>query len=80
MFAGYLAERVWVEADGVRLRGTVQGSGVEVDIRQGLTKPPQPQRYQHARRMERDELGSEMQGPGGRDPCVVLEIEEIGTG
>ena len=31
LFAGYLAERVWVEADGVRLKGTIQGSGVEAD-------------------------------------------------
>jgi hypothetical protein len=31
LFSGYLAERVWVEADGVRLRGTVQASGVEAD-------------------------------------------------
>lgn len=31
LFAGYLADRVWVEADGVRLRGTVQASGVEAD-------------------------------------------------
>jgi hypothetical protein len=31
LFGGYLAERVWVEADGVRLRGTVQASGVEAD-------------------------------------------------
>lgn len=31
LFTGYLAERVWVEADGTRLRGTVQASGVEVD-------------------------------------------------
>ena len=31
LFAGYLADRMWVEADGVRLRGTVQASGVEAD-------------------------------------------------
>lgn len=31
LFAGYLAERMWVEADGVRLKGIVQASGVEVD-------------------------------------------------
>ena len=31
LFSAYLAERVWVEADGVRLTGTVQASGVEAD-------------------------------------------------
>ncbi len=31
LFSGYLAERVWVEADGIRLKGIVQASGVEVD-------------------------------------------------
>ena len=31
LFAGYLAERMWVEVDGVRLKGVVQSSGVEVD-------------------------------------------------
>jgi hypothetical protein len=31
LFGGYLAERMWVEADGARLRGIVQASGVEVD-------------------------------------------------
>lgn len=31
LFARYLAERVWVEADGKRLAGTVQASGVETD-------------------------------------------------
>lgn len=31
LFAGYLAERMWVEADGVRLHGTVTASGAEVD-------------------------------------------------
>ena len=31
LFSGYLAERMWVEADGVRLRGAVRASGVEVD-------------------------------------------------
>jgi len=31
LFGGYLEERMWVEADGVRLRGMVQASGVEVD-------------------------------------------------
>jgi hypothetical protein len=31
LFSGYLAERMWVEADGVRLRGAVQASGVEAD-------------------------------------------------
>lgn len=31
LFGGYLAERMWVEADGVRLAGTVRGSGTEVD-------------------------------------------------
>ncbi len=31
LFAPYLAERVWVEADGVRLKGVVQASGVEAD-------------------------------------------------
>ena len=31
LFSGYLAERVWVEADGVRIKGAVQASGVEVD-------------------------------------------------
>jgi hypothetical protein len=31
LFAGYLAERVWVEADGTRLRGAVTASGVETD-------------------------------------------------
>lgn len=31
LFSGYLAERMWVEADGVRLQGAVQASGVEAD-------------------------------------------------
>jgi len=31
LFGGYLAERMWVEVDGARLRGMVQASGVEVD-------------------------------------------------
>ena len=31
LFSGYLAERVWVEADGVRLKGTVEASGAEAD-------------------------------------------------
>jgi hypothetical protein len=31
LFGGYLAERMWVEADGVRLAGSVQASGAEVD-------------------------------------------------
>jgi hypothetical protein len=31
LFAGYLAGRMWVEADGTRLRGVVQASGIEVD-------------------------------------------------
>lgn len=31
LFAGYLAGRVWVEADGVRLKGAVTASGVETD-------------------------------------------------
>ncbi len=31
LFAGYLAERVWVEADGARLKGSVQASGIETD-------------------------------------------------
>jgi hypothetical protein len=31
LFGGYLAERVWVEADGARVTGVVQASGVEVD-------------------------------------------------
>ena len=31
LFAVYLAERVWLEADGVRLMGTVQASGIEAD-------------------------------------------------
>lgn len=31
LFAGYLAERMWVEADGTRLKASVQASGVEVD-------------------------------------------------
>ena len=31
LFSAYLAERVWVEADGVRLSGTIQASGVEAD-------------------------------------------------
>ncbi len=31
LFSGYLAERMWVEADGVRLTGTVRASGVEAD-------------------------------------------------
>lgn len=31
LFSGYLAERVWVEADGVRITGAVQASGIEVD-------------------------------------------------
>ena len=31
LFSGYLAERMWVEADGARIRGIVQASGIEVD-------------------------------------------------
>jgi len=31
LFGGYLAERMWVEADGARIRGIVQASGIEVD-------------------------------------------------
>lgn len=31
LFAGYLAERMWVEADGAQLRGTIQASGIETD-------------------------------------------------
>jgi hypothetical protein len=31
LFAGYLVERVWVEADGARLKGTIQASGIETD-------------------------------------------------
>ena len=31
LFSGYLAERMWVEADGTRLRGIVRASGTEVD-------------------------------------------------
>ena len=31
LFSGYLAEKMWVEADGVRIRGVVRTSGTEVD-------------------------------------------------
>lgn len=31
LFSGYLAERMWVEADGTRIQGIVQASGVDVD-------------------------------------------------
>jgi hypothetical protein len=31
LFSGYLADKMWVEADGVRIRGVVRASGTEVD-------------------------------------------------